>query len=55
MMTMQQIKDAMAREFPQATQEVHNFLSWMENKTNQLSAAENLLKQHGYTVTPPAQ
>jgi hypothetical protein len=46
-----QIKDFIAREYTQASAEVHNFISWLEQKDAQLAAAKALLEANGYTVT----
>lgn len=46
-----QIKDFIAREYTQATGEVHAFIVWLEQKDNQLQAAKTLLEANGYTVT----
>ena len=50
--SVNQIKDFVAREYTQATQEVHNFIAWLEAKDNQLQAAKGLLEANAYTVTP---
>lgn len=52
MLTVASMKDWVAREFPQATAEVHNFINWVEQKHNQLEGAKALLEQNGYTVAP---
>jgi hypothetical protein len=49
-----QIKDFIAREYTAATQEVHNFVAWLEQKDAQLAAAKSLLENNGYTVTAKA-
>ena len=46
-----QIKDFIAREYTSATQEVQNFVAWLEQKDAQLQAAKTLLETNGYTVT----
>jgi len=47
-----QIKDFVAREYTQATQEVQNFIAWLEQKDAQITAAKTLLEANGFTVTP---
>jgi hypothetical protein len=49
-----QIKDFISREYTSATQEVHNFVAWLEQKDAQLAAAKALLENNGFTVTPKA-
>lgn len=51
-MTFQQVKDAVAREFPGATAEVHQFINWLEQKDAQIANAKALLEQNGFTVQP---
>jgi hypothetical protein len=34
------IKALLAAEYPQATQDVHNFMSWIEGKEAEIKAAE---------------
>lgn len=50
--TVQQIKDFIAREYTQADQNVQNFVAWLEQKDNSLQAAKTLLEANGFTVTP---
>ena len=52
MVTIAQIKDFVAKEYTQATQEVHNFIAWLEQKDNQIEAAKAVLEANGYIVTP---
>ena len=52
MVTIQQIRDYVAREYTQATQEVHNFIAWLEQKDNQIQSAKAILEANGFTVTP---
>jgi len=46
------IREAVAREFPSASQEIQNFVNWLEQKDAQIASAKALLEQNGYTVTP---
>ena len=52
MATLTDIKTWLAKEYTQATQEVHNFISWVEQKDNQIESAKAVLEANGYTVTP---
>jgi len=52
--TVATMKDWIAREYTQATQEVHNFIAWVEQKDNQIESAKAVLEANGYTVTPKA-
>jgi len=47
-----EIKDWVAREYTQASQDVHNFIAWVEQKNNSIESAKALLAANGYVVTP---
>ena len=50
-LSIQSIKDAVAREFPTATAEVQTFINWLEQKDAQIASAKTLLEANGFTVT----
>lgn len=40
MLSLNAIKNLIAAEMPQASAEVHNFVTWIESKENEILAAE---------------
>lgn len=52
-LSLQQVKGWIAREYTQADQSVHNFIAWVEQKSNQVDSAKTVLLAEGYTLTAP--
>jgi hypothetical protein len=54
-MTLADIRSAMEREYSQifgtVHEEVHRFVSWLEQRQNAIDAAVKLLQDNGYTVS----
>ena len=51
-MTVTEMKEWVAREYTQATAEVHAFIAWVEQKDAHIQSAKTLLEANGYVVTP---
>ena len=51
--TLDQMKAWIAKAEVTASQEVHNFIAWVEQKDNQIESAKAVLVAEGYTVTAP--
>jgi hypothetical protein len=48
---VQRARQWLSTEYQYASQEIHNFLDWVEQKHNKIEEAKALLEANGYDVT----